>query len=173
MKHTVTLTALLLLSLSVLARPPEPQLVQAITAAITNLCPEAKIETTAYAFTAKYSTMVYMVHSRSKTGEVYPQTHQEEGPGFRGFMLRVSLEDGKYEGAACVPATLQGPYYPTFIDAPSTDAETKHYQVHFSYGAKLDPKLKEAIFEVIPKTRFQPAGGSYGAPAAGAPSAHP
>jgi RHS repeat-associated protein len=49
-------------------------------------------------------------------------------------MLTVVLHDGKYEGAAMVPQTLQGPYYPTFLDAVPMDSGKKHYQVHFSYG---------------------------------------
>ena len=137
------------------AEPPSSNLVAKLAAAITNLCPKAEIKVDEYGFSAKHDTMTYTLHSRSKTGQVYPQTYQQEGPAYRGFILSVSLNDGTYEGAACVPQTLQGPYYPTFIDAPSTEDGKKHYQVHFSYGARLDPELKKAIFEATPKTTFQ------------------
>jgi hypothetical protein len=174
-KATITICMSLMAS-AVLADPPETNLIQKLTSVITNLCPEAEITVDEHAFSAKHDTMVYTIHSRSKTGEVYPTTHQQEGPAFRGFMLRVSLNDGEYGGAACVPQTLHGPYYPTFIDAPSISDGKKHYQVHFSYGGRLDPELKKAILETIPRTRFQQSDGeatSKTAPSAVPEASHP
>ena len=108
---------------------------------------------------------MFTLHSKSKTGEVYPETYQQEGPNFKGFILRVEVLDGKYEGAAVMPQTLQGPYFPTFIDAPSVEKDKQHYEVRFSYGSRLDPDLKKAIFEVIPKTRSQPGAAPNDGPA--------
>jgi hypothetical protein len=159
-KSIITICAFLMVS-SVQAEPPSTNLIRKLTSVITILCPEAEITVDKYAFSAKHDTMLYTIHSRSKTGEVYPQTSEREGPAFRGFMLRVSLNDGKYGGAACVPQTLHGPYYPTLIDAPSTDGGKKHYQVHFSYGGRLDSQLKKAILETIPRTRFQQHPAPY------------
>ena len=151
----IIITAILVMISSGEGAPPPDALVQRLTDTIRKYCPEAKIEATEYAFIAKYGTMMFTLHSVSKTGEVSPQTYQREGPNVKGFILGIALQDGKYEGAAMVPQTLQGPYFPTFIDAPATDDGKKHYQVHFSYGSRLDPGLKKAIFEAIPKTRFQ------------------
>jgi len=155
MKHIVILVGLLLLPAHLLAEPPEAEVVRTLTSVITNLCPKAHIETDRLIFSAKFSTMVYTMHSSLKTGEVSKQTYQQEGPGFEGFTLGVSLEDGKYAGAADVPQTVQGPYFPTFLDAPATDGGKKHYLVQFSYGTRLNPALKKAIFEAIPKSRLQ------------------
>ena len=163
---TIALCAFLMGSV-VQAAPPEPSLIQKLTSVITNLCPKAEIKVDDYAFSAKYDTMVYTIHSRSRSGEVYPKTFQEESPGFRGFMLRVSLHDGEYVGAARVPQTLQGPHFPTFIDALSTDQGKKYYQVHFSYCGRPDRELKKAILEAIPRTRAtQNRTGTSGIPAA-------
>jgi len=155
MKHIVIMVGLLLLPAPLLAEPPEAEVVRTLTSAISNLCPKAHIETDRLIFSAKFSTMVYTMHSRLKTGEVSTQTYQQEGPGFEGFTLGVSLEDGKYAGAADVPQTVQGPYFPTFLDAPATDGGKKHYLVQFSYGPRLNPAIKKAILDAIPKTRFQ------------------
>ncbi|MBC8467845.1 MAG: hypothetical protein H8D56_00120 [Planctomycetes bacterium] len=160
MKKSIIVICVFMMASAAQADPPETNLIQKLTSVITNLCPKAEIKVDKHAFSAKHDTMVYTIHSRSKTGEVSPRTYQKEGPGFRGFMLRISLNDGKYGGAACVPQTIQGPYFPTFLDAPSTDGGKKHYQVHFSYGGRLDPKLKKAILEAIPRTRFQQTDGA-------------
>ena len=120
-----------------------------MTEAIRKHCPDATIETTKEGFVAKSGTMKFTVHARSKSGEIFPKTHEEEGPNFKGFVLHVSLHDGKYMGAAVAPQTIQGPYYPTEFSAPA--AGDKHYLVHFSYGSRLDPDLKKAIQDVLPK----------------------
>lgn len=85
---------------------------------------------------------------------MFEKTYQDEGPKFKGFILRVELRDGEYGGAAGVPQTLQGPYYSTFIDASNVDKNNKHYFVSFAYGGRLDPELKKAIMDAIPKTQF-------------------
>ena len=102
--------------------------------------------------------MIYTVHSVSKIGKVSETPHQEEGPNFQGFMLSVSLEQGEYVGAAKVPQTLQGPYFPTFIDAVAIEDAKSHYLVHFCYGSRLDPELKKAIFEALPQRASREGG---------------
>ncbi len=133
---------------------PSEEMVKALSEAILKHCPDAKIEVTKESFLAKHGTMRFTVHGRSMTGEFSRETHEEEGPNFKGFMLRVSLHDGKYAGQAAVPLTLNGPYFPQFIDARAT-ADGKHFhKFSFEYGSQLDPKLKKAILEAIPKTKF-------------------
>jgi hypothetical protein len=138
------------------AGPPPDEVVQKLTEAIRKHCPQAEIEATKMGFEAKFGTMMFTLHSRSKTGEVNAKTYQQEGPNFKGFMLSVELRDGKYEGAMTMPQTLEGPYFPTFVDAPAVE-KNKHYLIHFSYGCRLDPDLKKAIFDVIPAIRAEPA----------------
>lgn len=138
------------------ASPPPDALVRSLTAKIRQHCPEAQIEVTEQAFIAKSGTMMFTVHNRSKTGEIFPTTHQEEGPNFKGFLLQVSLQDGPYQGAAVIPQTLQGPYFATLIDGPPTERGDQHYWVGFSYGSRLDPDLKQAILDAIPRTNFEP-----------------
>ena len=136
------------------AAPPPEEWVMKLTAVIREYCPDAQVEVTEEAFTAKQGTMMFTLHNRSKSGEISPKTYELEGPNFKGFMLRVSLETGKYEGAAVIPQTLQGPYFPTFIDGAATEDGRNHYRVSFSYGSRLDEKVKNAILEGIPRTKF-------------------
>ena len=67
----------------------------------------------------------------------------------------MAIEKGLYQGAALVPQELQGPYFPTFLNAPPTENGQNHYQIHFAYGSRLDPKLKAALLEALPgRTAF-------------------
>src|SRR5439155_23836766 len=114
-------------------------------------CPDAKIEVTKQEFVAKVDTMMFTLHRRGKAGEVFPDTYQEEGPNWKGFILRVTLREGTYGGAAAVPQILQEPYFATYIDAKAVKKnDAKHYFVRFSYGSRLDQDLKKAISETIP-----------------------
>ena len=152
MRRTIlAITAVLVSASAALAEPPPDELVKKMTAAIRKHCPDAAVEVSKDGFVAKSGTMMLTVHGRSKTGEISPQTHQQEGPNFKGFLLRVSVRDGKYAGAAVVPQTLQGPYFPTYIDASPVEKQDKHYFVSFAYGSRLDSDLKKAIFEAIPR----------------------
>jgi hypothetical protein len=154
-KTVISLFAFAVAAGNALAEPPPDELVQKLTKVIRTHCPEAKIEVTKQEFIAKFETMMFTLHRRNKAGEVFPDTYQEEGPNWKGFMLRITLHDGKYQGAAVVPQTLQQPYFSTYIDASAAEQKDKHYFVAFSYGSRLDENLKKAIFEAIPKTDFK------------------
>lgn len=134
---------------------PSADLVEKLTRAILTHCPKAEITMTDEGFFAKDGTMIFTVHGRNMDGQVHRETHEEEGPNYKGFVLRVSLHEGSFAGQqAVVPQTLQGPYYPTFIDAVSTPEGKKYHRVSFAYGSRLDPKLKQVILETIPKTKL-------------------
>ena len=144
------------------AGPPPDALVEKLTAAIREHCPDAEIAVTNGLFTAKYGTMMFTIHPRLMTGEVLAKTRQEEGPNFKGFVLTVGVEDGPYRGQPMIPQELHGPYYPTFVNGPPTDDGANHYWITFSYGTRLDPLLKQAILDALPKGNFQPGGKANG-----------
>ena len=135
---------------------PSEEMVKKLSEAILKHCPDAKIEVTKDAFVAKDGTMMLTLHRRGKAGEVYRETYSEEGPNHKGFLLRVSLNGGAYSGAAAIPQTFQEPYFQRFFTATPTDGGKKHFLIDFSYGSRLDPELKQAILEAIPKTKIDP-----------------
>lgn len=135
------------------AAAPSEDVIKSLTETLQKHCPDAKFEVKNNEFIAKHGTMQFTVHGHSMTGEISRDTHQVEGPNFKGFLLRVSLQDGAYNGQADVPQTLKEPYFQTYIDAPATPDKKHYHWVSFSYGGRLDPKLKQAIFEAIPRTK--------------------
>ncbi len=159
-----TFLALSITALSAGAADLPDELVKKLSATLRELCPDAQIEISNSVFTAKHGTMMFTLHSTSKTGEVYPQTYQKEGPNFKGLVLTVSLKDGPYQGAAATPQTLQGPYFSTFIDAVATEGGDQHYWVTFSYGSRLDEKIRSEILQVIPKRKLQDSAANGSQP---------
>lgn len=139
------------------AGDPTDDVIRVLAETLRRQCPEAKIDVTDNGMVAKQGTMMFTLHGRYMTGEIRSQTHQEEGPNFKGFLLKISLHEGDYDGQAVVPQTLHGPYFPIFIDAPMTADGKRHYWVSFSYGSRLDEELKKAILGAIPRTKFESA----------------
>jgi hypothetical protein len=133
------------------AEGPMDALASKLTAAIKSTCPKAVIRYSDGAFTAKTGTMVFTLHSRSMTGEYSANTYKEEGPNYRGFLLSVRVEPGRYNGQAVVPQELHGPYYATYIDDPKEVDGKTHYVISFSYGSRIDQKLKKAIMDALPR----------------------
>lgn len=148
----IALVAVLALASSVMAGGPPDDFVQKTIDVIRKQCPQAAVDVRKNGFAAKYGTMQYTLHSVAMTGEVSKQTYQEEGPDYKGFMLDVSLLDGLYQGQAAVPQTLRGPYFATYLNAMPAGA--KHYEIRFSYGSRLDPELKKAIFAALGQDAF-------------------
>ena len=154
MSRTILATIALITSVSpAYAAPPSDEVVEKVTAAIRKHCPDATVQTTKQHFVAKFGTMTYTLHARGKAGEVFERTYQEEGPNWKGFVLTITLNEGNYEGAAAIPQTLQGPYFTTFIDATNLKGDRKHHFVCFAHGSRLDPDLKKAIMDSIPKNQ--------------------
>jgi hypothetical protein len=133
------------------AAPPPQEIVDAVTKAIRAHCPDAVITVGKDGLTASHNTMTFTLHGRSMTGEISAKTHTEEGPNFKGFLLRLTLEDGSYQGQAAVPQTLQDPYWRTFLDAIPVPGANRHYWLSFAEGTRLDPELRKAIFAALPK----------------------
>jgi hypothetical protein len=134
------------------ARPPE-DLVEALTKAIREHAPEATIEATDRGFVARHAALVYTLHPLSRFGAADSQIYEEEGPNRNGFVLRITRHGGTYQEKQYVPATREGPYYPTFSDAIPVDGGRNHCRVRFSYGKRLDRKVVDAIFRALPRSR--------------------
>ncbi len=154
MKVGLFLCALLLMFDTTLFANELPKaLIDNLTGIIESRCPAASIEIQNGVFLAKFETMMFTIHGSSKTGEISKKTHQQEGPNYKGFLLRVSLEEGgPFQGQAMVPQTLHQLYWETYIDRPPAKDGNAYYNVSFSYGSRIDKDLKQLIFSTIPRT---------------------
>ena len=154
MKIGLFLFAFLLISdTSLLAGELPKKLMDSLTGVIKSQCPEASIEIKDGVFFAKFETMMFTIHGSSKTGKISEKTYQQEGPNYKGFLLRVSLEEGgPFQGQAVVPQTVHQVYWETYIDRPPAKDGSGYYNVSFSYGSRIDKDLKQLIFSTIPRT---------------------
>ena len=140
-----------LISTACAADSPLGEVDQSLTEIVRRYFPDAKIERAENAYIAKHGTMEFTVHNSSKTGEFSPQAGEEEGPNFKGFILDIRVNEGPYQGAAVVPQELRRPYWTTYITAERVPGKDKHYFIGFSYGGRLDPEFKAAIFTALKK----------------------
>lgn len=157
--HFVVVTAAVCIAAcwATLAAPAkQTELVDRIGQLVTAHFPDAVVSQDNGTFSAKHGTMVFTIHRHSMTGEIWKETDQVEGPNFKGFMISISVRDGKYEGQAVVPQSLNRRYWQTYIDSPSTEDGKGHYVISFSYGSRLDNDFKKAVFEALPKSRIPP-----------------
>jgi hypothetical protein len=143
------------------------QLDETLTSVIQKHFPDADFERTNRRFVAKHGTMEFMVHGRSKTGEVSPNAYKEEGPNYRGFLLAIDVVHGPYQGAAVIPQELRKAYWTTFIDATPLSDRRAHFWIRLSYGGRLDPgfhqALRLALPSSLPKTKPAADGAGTGA----------
>lgn len=93
----------------------------------------------------KYRTRDYKIHGRSKMGEINEQAEVREGPGFRGFLLRVHLEDAGNVNQAVTPQTIREPYWNTDLDVTRMQGTDKQFYTTLSYGKGVDQELLQQI----------------------------
>ena len=159
MKTSLVIAVLITCFGSICLGDPLPkELFEKLSAVIREHCPEAAIEATENAFSAKDGTMIFTEHGRAKTGRVLHGTYQKEGPNYKGFLLTITVRKDGYRGPLHVPQELNGVYFPTCFNVTQAPAGIGYYWIHFSYGKSLDPKLKQSIFDALPgksrPTRF-------------------
>jgi len=92
-----------------------------------------------------YKSQIYKIHGRSMTGEVSPEAHDELGPNFKGFVLRIHLQEKGEVNQAVTPQTLQEPYWTTDLDVTPLARTSKQIYWALSYGARTDTDLLAQI----------------------------
>jgi hypothetical protein len=121
-------------------------------------CPQATVR---YAqdnpdeLVAEFQTRNFQVYARSKSGKIADEPHNERGPDYRGFLMRVTaqLQSAKYVGAADIPQDLREPYWTTFINAVDLSGEEGYLWLQLSYGSRTDKKLLATIKEAVGMVR--------------------
>lgn len=111
--------------------------------------PEAKVEVSEHEYAARFDTLRFTIHGRSKTGRISEQAYETEGPNSQGFVLRVSLRQGPHRGAAVVPQTLHEPYWRTFINAIRVEGEDAHLWVSFAYGQRVNQDFRDRLIALL------------------------
>lgn len=132
------------------ATDPLATLSRSLTPVVLKYFPDAKIEITPTLYLAKLGTMAFTIHGRHMTGEISPTTHVEEGPNYKGFIIRLELREGPYRGQAIVPQELNDVYWRTWLDVVPVAERDQHLVIGFSYGNRLDEEFKAAIVKVLP-----------------------
>jgi len=155
--HTSLVCALLLTGCSATLAAPvkESGLGDTISTLVKKHFPHAVVSQDNGDLSAKHGTMPFTIHRHWKTGEIRKETDQVEGPNFKGFMISISIQDGKHEGQAMVPQTLHRRYWQEYIDRPPTEDGKGHYVINFAYGSRLDRDFMKAIFEALPRSRMR------------------
>ena len=95
-----------------------------------------------------YKSQMYKIHSRSMRGEVVPDAHDELGPSFKGFVLRVHLQD-KGEVNQGPPQTLREPYWQTDLDVTPLANTQKQIYWGLAYGVRTDTNLLAEIRKTL------------------------
>lgn len=96
-----------------------------------------------------YQAQIFKIHGRQMTGEVQPNAHDELGPNFKGFVLKVHLQDKGEVNQAVTPQTLKEPYWQTYLDVTPLAGTQNQIYWALSYGVRTDEGLLTKIKQVL------------------------
>lgn len=99
--------------------------------------------------TAQFNTNNFMLHSIYKTGYINPEAYEKLGPNHNGFLVEVSLHDGKYVGAADIPIggyERTELYWKSFVITYEIN-NNQYVWIKISYGHQTNKELIKAIKE--------------------------
>ena len=96
-----------------------------------------------------YRTRTFMVHGQSKRGEYTEKVHETVGPSYRGFQLRLTLEEAGFINAAGVPQTSREPYWTTYLDTRLLEGTDQQVFCGLSYGRQVDQELLVHVRKII------------------------
>jgi len=118
---------------------------KSIRIALADIDPEPIFEYPKHAksLIVKYRTRKFMIHNGSMIGKYSEKAHEEEGPGYKGFMLTINLQKAGAANQACIPQTIRGPYWRTDLNITVIKGSDKQLYWGLSYGNCVDSKLLE------------------------------
>ncbi|MEK9136561.1 MAG: hypothetical protein AAB393_05515, partial [Bacteroidota bacterium] len=114
----------------------------------------------------------YKIHRRSMTGEVSTNVLDEVGPSFRGFVLRVDVQQEGTVNQACMPQTIREPYWLTDLDVTPLGQTDKQIFWVLSYAGRTPTNVLADIRATLREMEKSPnqASDATSEPAPGAAS---
>lgn len=117
---------------------PLTQVADGLSKIAAQMTPVATVLQDGRAVTMSYKTRTFMVHNTDKLGRHSEKAHETVGPETDGLIVEITLQDGRYDGAAKIPQTLRRPYWYTFVNAYPIAEGKQHLHVNISYDSKTD-----------------------------------
>ncbi len=150
MKRITLLIAMLAVASPVLADDtPLSQVAELLSKVAEEMKPVASVEQNGRSVILSHRTRTYMVYSTDKLGRHSEKAHEEVGPMYDGMIVQVTVQDGRYAGAAEIPQDLQEPYWKTFVNAYPISKGKQHLHVNISYGSRTDQAMIKRIKSIL------------------------
>jgi len=153
-----SLVSLLLVSTAI-ATPATPgdSALKEVSAGLSRIAEDLKPEATVVGSNGtvvlSYKTRKFMVHGTYRDGRRVEKAHEALGPQVDGLIVRVKLQDGRYDGAAVVPQGLRKPYWTTYINAYPVAQGKQYLWVNISFGSRTDrdtiTRVKQLLASVV------------------------
>jgi hypothetical protein len=118
---------------------------KALISVFDRLDPKVKVEYRGNSLIATYLPQSFKIHGRNKSGEIDAEAHEEIGPSFKGFVLKVHLQPKGTVNQAITPQTIQTPYWPTDLDVTTIASTDKQIYWGLSYGSRTEKELLDKI----------------------------
>ena len=150
MRYILVILASGVLTLPALAKDgPLSQVADGLSKIAEDMEPVASVEQNGRAVTMSYNTRTFMVHSMDKLGRHSEKAHETVGPRHDGLTAQVTVQDGRYAGAARIPQDLRRPYWTTFVNAYPIAQGKQHLHVNISYGSGTDRAVIKKIKDLL------------------------
>jgi formylglycine-generating enzyme required for sulfatase activity len=93
----------------------------------------------------RYRPRKFLVHGSNKAGEWSADAREEIGPSSTGFVLQVNLQKRGEPNQTDTPATIQEPYWRTFLDVTPIAGSANQVFWALSSGSRTDEKLLASL----------------------------
>lgn len=92
-------------------------------------------------------TRLFIVHEAFKTGE-WQDPWEERGPKRGGVLCDMTLQKGRYQGAATAPQTFDKRYFKVLFLAPYSAKQDVHLAVHLAYPRDVNDEFLTQFTEL-------------------------
>ena len=96
----------------------------------------------------EHDTRIFIVHEPTKTGE-WQDPWETRGPKPGGILCDITLQEGRYQGAAVVPQTFDKRYFKVLLMAPYSAKHDSHLIVHLSYPGNVSGEFLKEFTELV------------------------